>query len=51
MLYTIFIRKIKGNHRPFAISVAFNSYFKKFGDNNDIVIAFPGYMSKNKQYK
>lgn len=45
MLYSIFIKKNKGDHSPSFIPKILNNYLNFYG-KNDIVIAFPGYMGR-----
>ncbi|MBO5091185.1 MAG: hypothetical protein J6C61_01740 [Clostridia bacterium] len=47
MLYVFVIKKNKGDIAPFALSDILNKYATIF--NNDIVISFPGYMSKKRK--
>lgn len=45
MLYTFFLKKNKGDKKPFSIAELINLYSKTF--SQDVVISFPGFMSKS----
>lgn len=45
MIYSMFMRKVKGDNTPFPTTLAVNQYMKSFLGANDVVICFPGYMT------
>lgn len=46
MIYSIFMRKNFHDASPFPTTVMVNGFLNKFMNDDDIVIAFPGYMSR-----
>lgn len=49
MIYSIFMRKTQGDTQPFPTTTIVNEYINRFVKNDDITIAFPGYMSTKEE--